>query len=141
MKRVFVAGTFDGLHEGHRDYFRQAKRHGDVLITVVARDTTVEKIKGRRPRFQEEERLAAVAAEPLVDEALLGQAGEDRFAILRTLRPDVVFLGYDQPVSEEQLRERLREYGLHQTSILRGSAFRPDLYKSSLLRAREGKNS
>lgn len=134
LRRVVVAGTFDGLHEGHREYFRQAKRHGDVLIAIVARDATVEKLKGHRPQLLEGARLQAVAAEPLVDEAVLGRAGGDRFAILKELRPDVVFLGYDQPASEEELRARLREYGLEKTEVLRGSPFRPEIYKSSKMR-------
>ncbi len=133
MTRVFAAGTFDGLHDGHRDYFRQAREHGDSLIVVVARDATVKRIKGRHPRRSETDRLAAVAAEPLVDEALLGHAEEDRFAILRTLRPDVVFLGYDQPVSEGELRVALDAAGLSGTAIVRGEPYIPERYKSSIL--------
>ena len=38
-------GTFDGLHEGHFDLFRQAKKYGDYLVVVVARDVNVKKIK------------------------------------------------------------------------------------------------
>lgn len=130
---VVVAGTFDDLHEGHREYFRQAKQHGDLLIAIVARDSSVVKVKGRRPRLPEAARRDAVAAELLVDEAVLGNEGGDRFAILRKLRPDVVFLGYDQEVPEGEVKARLLEYGLGKTVVLRGVAFQPEIYKSSRL--------
>ena len=45
MKKVMVFGTFDGLHEGHLDFFRQAREYGDYLIVAVARDVNVKKIK------------------------------------------------------------------------------------------------
>ena len=41
MKKVLVFGTFDGLHEGHKDFLRQAKQYGDHLTVVVGRDSTV----------------------------------------------------------------------------------------------------
>lgn len=133
MSRVFAAGTFDGLHEGHRDYLRQAREQGDELVVVVARDATVERVKGHTPKYAEAERLAAVAAEPLVSCAVLGNVGGHRFDVLVELRPDVVFLGYDQQVSEAELSAFLKERGLAHTKILRGVAFQPEIYKSSKL--------
>ncbi|MEI6711388.1 MAG: adenylyltransferase/cytidyltransferase family protein [bacterium] len=38
-------GTFDRFHPGHEYYLREAKKLGDTLITIVARDNTVERIK------------------------------------------------------------------------------------------------
>lgn len=32
QKKALAFGTFDGLHEGHEDFFRQAKKFGDNLI-------------------------------------------------------------------------------------------------------------
>lgn len=133
MTRVFAAGTFDGVHDGHREYFRQAREQGDELVVVVARDATVERVKGRRPKQDENERLRAVQAEPLVDWALLGSDGGNQFSILLELRPDVVMLGYDQPSSEEDVRSFLDANGLPDTRIIRGVAHRPEIYKSSLL--------
>ena len=63
MTKVMVFGTFDPLHPGHVDFFRQAKQHGDELVVVVALDSTVEKTKGRKPSLGENARLAAVQAQ------------------------------------------------------------------------------
>jgi FAD synthetase len=129
---VVVTGTFDGLHKGHEDLFRQAKALGDRLVVIVGRDATVEAVKGRRPRQGEAERLAVVRAHPLVSAAILGGAGEDKLAVLEEVRPDVILLGYDQQAFTEGLAEALAARGLH-PRIVRGVAFEPERYKSSLL--------
>jgi len=131
MRSVMVFGSFDSLHEGHRSLFRQAKRHGDWLIAVTARDANIRRIKGHEPRVHEEERLATLSAEPLVDKALLGHES-DFLRIIVQERPDVIILGYDQTTfSEEKLRELLQKRGLN-PEIMRAVAFHPEKYKSSL---------
>lgn len=129
---VLVTGTFDGLHKGHEDLFRQAKVLGDRLVVVVGRDATVEAVKGHRPRLGEEERRKAVETCPLVDEAILGGTGEDKLAVIEAVRPEVVLLGYDQQAFTDGLAEALAARGLH-PRIVRGEAFEPETYKSSLL--------
>lgn len=43
MKKVLIFGSFDSLHKGHLNLFKQARKHGDKLIAVVARDETIKK--------------------------------------------------------------------------------------------------
>lgn len=124
-------GTFDGVHEGHRYLFREAKKHGDRLCVVVALDATVRQVKGRDPRFGEQERLRDVAAQAGVDEALLGNPG-DKYAVIEQVRPDVICLGYDQRVFADRLEEELAARNLS-VRIVRLEAFHPEKYKSSLL--------
>lgn len=123
---VVAAGVFDGLHEGHHYYVKVAKRLGDHLTVIVARDATVPLIKGKRPRRNERARRAAVARLPEVDRAVLGNPVRradpaQRFRILLRLRPDVVCLGYDQPVNTRELRRFLNRHGLGKTRIIRAS--------------------
>jgi cytidyltransferase-like protein len=33
------------VHKGHKYYLKEAKKYGDILITIVARDSTIEKVK------------------------------------------------------------------------------------------------
>lgn len=133
MSLALVTGTFDGLHPGHEDLFRQAQEQGDRLIVIVARDATVEKVKGHLPRMGEEERRSAVAASPLVDEAILGGTGDDKLEAIVSAKPDVIVLGYDQEAFTESLEDRLRERGLD-CKVVRAVAFHPETYKSSLLK-------
>lgn len=125
-------GTFDALHPGHEDYFRQAREHGDHLVVVVARDTTVVDVKGDLPSMNEEARLMAVQNHPLVDEAVLGNP-DDKYRIIEEVQPDIICLGYDQETFTDTLDVELTRRGLA-ANVMRCEAYFPDTFKSSLLR-------
>ena len=72
MSAVLFFGTFDPLHAGHRQAFGQARAQGDRLVVVVARDSAVLEQKKRAAHQDENERLARVATQTVVDEAILG---------------------------------------------------------------------
>ncbi|MFH1408728.1 MAG: adenylyltransferase/cytidyltransferase family protein [Nanoarchaeota archaeon] len=128
MSTVLVTGTFDILHPGHQDLFRQAKKHGETLIVLVARDATVEKVKGRPPRNNEHQRLLTVYNEPLVDEAVLGSKDEV-YAFLEK-KPDVICIGYDQEAFVEGLKNAIENKGLS-IKIVRLQPYEPEKWKSS----------
>lgn len=134
-KIVLVFGTFDGLHEGHKNMFEQAKKLGSKLVVVVARDETVDKVKGRFPRIREQERMQEVIANAFVDEARLGHKG-DKYKVIEETNPDVICLGYDQRSFTDELGAELEKRGL-KPSIVRLEAYKPEKYKSSLI---NGKN-
>jgi FAD synthetase len=49
---VLASGVFDLLHLGHVRFLEDAKKAGGEnakLIVIIARDSTVEKLKGRKP--------------------------------------------------------------------------------------------
>ncbi len=109
-----VAGTFDIIHVGHIRFLEAAKKlaKDSELIVVVARNSTVRAIKGREPIFDEKERLEIVRALKPVDIALLGNEGKHIFEIIKEIRPDIVALGYDQNVSEDELLSWAHRNGL-----------------------------
>ncbi|MCR4325454.1 MAG: adenylyltransferase/cytidyltransferase family protein [Patescibacteria group bacterium] len=134
MTRIMVFGTFDMIHEGHEDFFRQARAlaREPHLIVSVARDKNVERIKGVKPRLYEEERLAAVAAHPSVDEAVLGDE-EGYLPHIIAARPDIVALGYDQRgIYVDLLPESLQSAGVT-AKVVRLKAHKPDTFKTSKL--------
>src|SRR5665213_4188170 len=96
MTRIMVFGTFDMIHAGHENLFQQAKALAKEphLIVSVARDSNVERIKGKKPRNSEVARQAALAAHPLVDEAILGDENGYIEHII-SAKPDIIALGYD----------------------------------------------
>jgi len=110
-KRVMVAGVFDIIHPGHIFLISKAAELGDVIV-VVARDSTVQRLKGRRPVVPEGQRLEVVKSIKGVKEAVLGNEGEDMLKIVEELRPDVIMLGPNQNFDEERLRRELEERGL-----------------------------
>jgi len=124
-------GTFDLLHLGHLNYFQQAKRYGDYLVVVIARDKT--KIAQKKEViFSERERLELVKNLRVVDEAVLGYP-DDHFRIIEEKRPDIIFLGYDHKIDERVLAKKLMERGLSPV-IKRAKPFKIGKHKSTLLR-------
>ncbi len=125
--RVLVFGTFDRLHPGHRFVLEEAGKRGELFI-VVARDRNVKHFKGRQSVHTEEERKASIEEAFPEAKVLLGDE-VDFLAPVRTLKPDLILLGYDQRlppgVCESDFSCRVE----------RLPAFEPHRYKSSLLRA------
>ena len=135
MKKVMVFGAFDGLHPGHLDFFRQAKRHGDFLIVSVGTDRNVAKIKGKRPLFGEDERLALVKSLRVVDRAVLG-AQKDFYKEIKKYKPDVICLGYDQWARQQEVEKELSNVGLGETEVVRLAPYKAEKSKSTQLKRR-----
>ncbi len=133
MGCVMAFGTFDILHPGHEFYLKQAKRLGDKLVVVVARDVNVMKVKGKFPLNNELDRLAIVKGLDFVDEAVLGDREMRKWAVVKRFHPTIIALGYDQWASIPSLRKELAKIGLS-PEIVRIKAFKPKKNKSSLLK-------
>ena len=112
-KRVVLAsGTFDLLHLGHVKYLEEAKKAGGKnaeLIVIVARDSTVEKRKGKRTVMPEDQRRALVESLKVVDEAILGFEGFSIDKVIEKINPDVVAVGHDQEGIEREVRKAIEE--------------------------------
>lgn len=132
MKTVMAFGTFDIFHKGHQSYLEQAKKLGDKLIVVVARDETVMRVKKQDARNKEQIRLKNLKSSGLTDGVVLGGL-KNKYAAIEKYRPDAIALGYDQKTNLAELKEKLQELKL-QTKIIRLKSFKPEIYKSSKLR-------
>lgn len=110
LKIVACGGVFDILHPGHGFFLERAKSYGDILIVIIALDSTVEKRK-RIPIVPEEQRLEMVSYLKPVDHAVLGGEG-DFLKIIEDLRPDVIVLGPDQRHDEGRIQGELEKRGL-----------------------------
>lgn len=126
MKKVMVFGTFDILHKGHIHMLREAKDLGDYLVVVVARDQTVSEVKGHYPENNEEFRLKQLKACDIPDKVRLGGVG-DKHAVIREEKPDIIALGYDQ----QFFLADLEKFG---AQVVHLKPFKPDIYKTSLLK-------
>ncbi len=124
-------GTFDILHLGHIHYFQQAKKHGDYLIVVIARDKTKQKQK-KSTIFSEQERLHLIKHLRLVDEVVLGYP-DNHFRIIKEKKPDVICLGYDHPITERQLSKTLAALHLY-PMIKRIKPYKTKVHKSTKIR-------
>jgi FAD synthetase len=132
MKRVMVGGTFDIFHPGHEYFLREAKKKGDELIVVIARDQNVIRIKEKKARNNENERLKKVFESKIADKVILGNKG-NIFDIVEEIKPEVICIGYDQQISKDKLKEEIKKRKMN-IQIVRINSFKPEIYKSSLLR-------
>jgi len=125
--------VFDLLHLGHVKFLEEAKKAGGKnaeLLVVVARDSTVQKTKGRKPVMPESQRLALVESLRAVDEAVLGLEDFNIGDVIERIKPDVIALGYDQGDVEAQVREYVNRHGLD-VKIVRLDKFDFDELSSS----------
>ena len=126
--RVLCCGTFDFLHPGHLYFLKQASELGSELYVVVARDENVNKIKGRYPTHNEEERRKKVEELDYVDKARLGYPGMNFLKVVKEINPDIIALGYDQK-APPGLQE-----GFPHSKIVTLGSLHPDKFKSSIYR-------
>ena len=133
FKTVVIFGVFDGIHEGHLEFIKQARKQGERLVAIVARDNIVEKIKSRVPTNDELDRLNTVLNIKEVDLAYLGDREQGIYNILKEVNPDMIFLGYDQQDLNNDLKEKIKSGYLPNLELIFGKPYQPDLFHSSIL--------
>ena len=112
QKIVLASGVFDLIHLGHVRFLEKAKEAGGEnakLIVVIARDTTVKKMKGKPPILPEDERRALVEALKPVDETVLGSEKFDVEAVIQKYKPNIIAFGYDQDKILEEVKKYVEE--------------------------------
>ena len=124
MTKVMIFGTFDLFHPGHEFVLNEALKRGDVTV-IVARDENVKRIKGKTPTDNEETRKVTIEKKFPKANVILGDP-DDFLTPLKTVKPDLILLGYDQrmPPGVE-----LKELGV---KIERLPPHKPERYKTSL---------
>jgi rfaE bifunctional protein nucleotidyltransferase chain/domain len=109
IKVVITGGVFDVLHVGHLAALKEAKSLGDILIAIIASDSTVKKMKGKSPVFPEEQRRILLEGLKPVDKALVGFEEMNLKQTIEELKPDIIAVGYDQNLIELSVEEALKE--------------------------------
>lgn len=132
-KKILIFGVFDGIHDGHMHFVNEAKTHGDHLVAVVARDSVVKNLKGELPKQNEVERIEALLKVQEVDLVLLGDGEISTYNVLKEVRPDVVFLGYDQEALKKDLSDKIKSGILKDIEIIIGTSHKGEELHSSIL--------
>lgn len=127
-----VFGVFDRFHPGHRSFLSQAKRCGQELIAVVARDSAVRRLKNKKPVQGEKIRMRNVRRPKEVSRAVVGDRKEGEYGVIKKYKPDIICLGYDQKWLGSDLRKRMREGKIRKMRLIRLRAFMPKKYHSSI---------
>jgi FAD synthetase len=129
--------VFDLLHLGHVKFLEEAKKAGGKnaeLVVIVARDSTVQDTKGRKPIMPENQRRALVESLRVVDVAVLGLENFDIGDVIERVKPDVIALGYDQVGMERRVREYVNKHGLGVKVVRLGKFENDELSSSSKIR-------
>lgn len=131
--KIMLFGTFEIIHPGHLDFFRQARAlaKNPWLIVSVSRDINAERVKHRKLLSNEAFRLKQVQKAPGVDQAMLG-GRRQYFNHIRRQNPDIIALGYDQKAYVTELRRDLKKAKM-MTRIVRLRAYKSESYKTSLI--------
>lgn len=102
------------------------------MLVVIARDRNVERIKGHSPQQNEGMRLRSVNRKikelGFDGRAILGQLN-DRWAVIKKHRPQLICLGYDQHVDLKTLKDLIVAERFF-CEIKRLKAFQAQKYKS-----------
>lgn len=132
-EKILVFGTFDGVHEGHLNMFKQARKlsKSPYLIVSIARDINVLRIKNKIPFNNEKRRQALVKKTGFADKVVLGSL-KNYLAHIVKESPDFIALGYDQIHYTENLKKDLKSLGLI-PKIRRLKPYKETIYKNSLL--------
>lgn len=134
IKVVLVGGVFDILHPGHVHTLKAAKSYGDVLVVVVARNSTAVKINKERVIYHEElERKELVSSFRFVDVAIVGFEGSI-YQTVEYVKPDIIALGYDQAHGEKEIAINCRRRGLN-VQVIRLNTPNPRIKSTSIKRA------
>jgi len=117
-------------------YLKEAKKFGNYLIVVVANDKTVERIKGKKPYFEQKERVKLIKSLRIVDKAVLAKEAksqEEMFEVLKKEKPKVIALGYDQKIDEKVLKQWLEKNKIN-AKIVRIKPYNQKNFKSSKIK-------
>jgi len=93
-KIVFTNGCFEILHIGHVRYLKKAKTLGDILIVAINSDSSIRRLKPKRPIILEEQRAEVLSSLEMVD--YVTTFHEDTpLSVIREIKPDVLVKGGD----------------------------------------------
>ena len=144
QQTIMLFGTFDHLHAGHENLFIQTKALAKkfvnpLIVAIVARDKTVKQIKENQSDNNEKTRVKNLEETRWADIVLLGEK-KDKYKAIKKYRPEIIALGYDQFAFTHQLEKLIIDLNLD-AKIVRLKPYRPDIYKSSLIREKNDKTS
>jgi len=136
-KTVLTSGVFDLIHYGHIRLLEEAKKlggEGSRLVVIVARDETINKLKGKPPVIPEDQRRAVIEALKVVDEALLGYEDINMLKVINLIKPNIIAVGYDQQNIEDMTNEAIKTQKLPIKVIRLGRFGKTDLNSSSKIK-------
>lgn len=129
---ILTFWTFDKVHKWHKYYLNEAKKYWDKLITIIATDKNVEKIKWNKPINNIEKRIKDINQLKISD-IIISWNENNHLEFLDVYNPKIICLGYDQIWFSNSLKDNINEKKLD-IEIIRLKPFMENIYKSSLMK-------
>ena len=94
---IYTGGTFDLLHAGHMNFFRQIKElfPSCELVVSLNTDEFVESYKGKKPIFNYQEREQQLLWCGHVDKIIPNVGGADSKPTILDIKPTIIAIGQD----------------------------------------------
>lgn len=136
MTKVLVFGIFDGVHPGHENFLRQAKKYGDTLVVAIGRASASRKIKCKTPKHSLRERIRQVQSVPDVTRAIAGDIKQGGYKVILREKPDIICLGYDQSelLKNLQIWIKVKALGI---KIKVMNPYKPETHHTEIIRRRK----
>ena len=90
-----VAGNFDIIHPGYIKMFKECKAHCDTFIVFLQIDPTFERPEKCKPILDYLDRIEILESIKYIDNIFVYQTENDLYTLLKSIRPDIRFLGED----------------------------------------------
>lgn len=90
-----IAGSFDTIHPGYIEMFREAKKHCSYLVVALQDDPTLERPQKCKPILSYEDRKKILESIRYIDEVIYYNTEKDLEDILKNKQFSVRILGSD----------------------------------------------
>lgn len=97
MKKVLISGTFDILHAGHIQFFKEAKALGDYLIVTFCNSKLLKAYKGRESSMPDDNKKVLLESIRYIDKVYIGTDTLifDFIEAIQLERPDILAVTED----------------------------------------------
>jgi cytidyltransferase-like protein len=131
IRVVLTGGVFDIIHPGHIHTLNAAKGLGNILVVVVASNSTATK-KSDNIIHSQIQRQTLVESLQIVDVCVIGHQN-NIFKTVQDIIPDIVALGYDQGHHEKYIADGCKKIN-PRIQVARLQSPVPDISSSDIKR-------
>lgn len=105
MKKVFISGTYDILHAGHIQFFKEARELGDFLVVSFCSDKNLMLYKNRKSAMPEDNKKIILESIRFIDKVIVGNDDGGIWDFVPAFfeeKPDILAITTDDKFIEEK---------------------------------------
>lgn len=103
--KIFVSGTYDILHAGHIQFFKEAKALGDYLVVSFCSSKNLELYKGRKGSLPDDNKKILLEAICYIDKVVIGNDDGGIWDFVPKFlleKPDILVITVDDKYIDEK---------------------------------------